>query len=159
MNKLIGLFITCLIVACSGPIQLPTSTLIQTNTQIETPTNEFCNAIETKDSYNKALVFVQEYYDQVQVTATAPKTAIAEQISVLQNIRKNVEDSSNNQCTGKLYSALINAMNNSIDGFLASESDQPKSVQESFFDKGTEFIRQVNIEVAGLADCLPTCKR
>jgi hypothetical protein len=144
MHKLIGFFITCLIVGCAGPTPMPT--------------NEFCNVTETKDSYQKALVFAQEYYDQVQVTASTPKAAMAEEISVLQTVRKNVEDARINQCTAQLYSALINAMNNSIDGFLASVSDQPKSVQDAFFDKGTEFIRQINIEIAKLADCLPNCR-
>ena len=148
MKRLTILLIAFLLVSCSIPTPM----------QIAASAEEFCDDNEIYDFYDPFLVLLQEYYDQTPVTAAAPKISMADQIGRLQEIRRNVEGLSTNQCTIKLQSALINAMNNSINGFLALLSGEPDSVQETFFSEGTRFIRQVNVELARLADCLPNCK-
>ena len=101
---------------------------------------------------------LQQYYDQVMATRSAPKTSMAEEIDRMKEIRTNVESLNTNPCTIKLSFALVNAMNSSIGGFLALLSGKPESQQEIFFDEGTKFIRQVNLELSRLADCKENCK-
>ena len=101
---------------------------------------------------------LQQYYDQVLAVRSASKESMAEEIDRLKEIRTNVEGLNTNPCTIKLSFALVNAMNNSIEGFRALLSGKPESAQEIFFDKGTQFIREVNLELARLADCNLNCE-
>jgi hypothetical protein len=154
MNRLALFLIAFLLVSCSSSTSIPTSTALP----IKTPTIQFCDANEINNFREQFMPLLQQYYDQVQATSAAPRTSVADEIERLKEVRIKVEGLISNLCTLKLRSALINAMNGSIDGFLAMSSGKPKSVQDSFFDKGTQFIREVNLELAHLADCNSNCE-
>jgi hypothetical protein len=154
ISLIIILILVSVLAGCSPIVPAPTNTPIPTTTPIE----KYCDDNEINNFRNQFMPLLQNYYDQVLATVTAPKNLMVDEIDRLREIKINVENLIANPCTVRMQTALINALNSSIEGFLALLSGKSESVQESFFSKGTEFIRQINLELARLAECLPNCK-
>lgn len=152
MKNLLILIIACLLISCSNQTTTPKAVLSAT------PGDEFCDAVEIEEFRTQALILLQQYYDQVLVTRSTPTNSMSDQIAVLQEIKADVESLIANPCTAELQSALMHAIDSSINGFSALLAGEAKSVQQAFFDEGTQFIREVNLELVRLADCLPECK-
>lgn len=100
---------------------------------------------------------LQKSYDQSPKIQTSTESAFKVEIENLKTIGKEVESLIANPCTKILKAALIDAIDNSVEGFLASKSGKAKAVQESFFEQATQLIRTINLELARLADCGSTC--
>jgi hypothetical protein len=90
-------------------------------------------------------------------TSSAQKAAITGQVELLEKVKSDIENLYTNPCTVKLRTTLSNAVQDSIQGFLAILNSQSESVQDSFFEKATQAIREMNVELARLADCGNSC--
>jgi hypothetical protein len=153
MRRLVALFLIAIfLVSCSSPISASVFVTVPTNNL-----SEFCPLYEIDTFRGQFMPLLQNYYDQVQAISSATKESMANELEKLKDIGKKVGNLSTNACTSKPQSSLVNAINSSLDGFQAILSGQSKSIQVSFFDEGTQFIRDINLEVARLAACGTNC--
>jgi hypothetical protein len=153
MKILTILIMGFLLASCSiTQVIMPTPTLFT-----PTSTNSFCDRKEIDDFRGQFMPLVQKYYDQVLATSSAKKAQMAGQIELLEKVKSDIEKIITNPCTVKLRTALMIAVQNSMEGFLALLNNQSESVQESFFEQATQAIREMNEQLARLADCGTVC--
>jgi hypothetical protein len=127
-------------------------------TSIATPTSEFCDPVEITQFREIFLPLVKIYYDQVLVTESAEKSSVQAEMATLESIKGEVTNLAANACTRNLKTALIGAVESSVALFRSEFAGQPESTRQAYFETGTSFIREINLELAKLADCMPSCK-
>jgi hypothetical protein len=108
--------------------------------------------LEHSVSYGKQIkAIAQEWDDANTLASQTPRAALAQQIANLQAIRRKAQDLTPLDCTKAAHFALTNAMDETIQGYLAFLGQKPDDEVNRHFNNAKGFMTSYSTEILKLA--------
>lgn len=92
----------------------------------------------------------QEWDDAFKLANSTPRATLPAQIGNLQAIRRKVQDVQMPECAALVKQRLIDAMDNSINGFIAFLGQKPDTEVKQFFDQANKSMEDFGKEIQAL---------
>jgi hypothetical protein len=113
-----------------------------------------CGTLTINDNLAKASKILTEWDDQNSVASQTPRIALANQISELQRIRREMVDFETPVCLGNWKFQVTSYMDDAIKGYLAFMGNE---LSDTYFTNAKEHINNATSEVDLVKQCAPIC--
>lgn len=95
-----------------------------------------------------------EWDDAYKLASQTPRASLSGQIASLQAIRRKAQDLAMPECASSAKTALVDSMDNSINGFIAFLGQKPESEVNALFTRANERMKAFG-EAAGRLAATP----
>ena len=138
MKYLVGLLAVVVLVGCGGsPAALA-------------PTNVPSCKEQAAVLVSQIQPLAREWDDANTLASSTPRSSLSAQIDKLQAMRRKAQDLEAPQCAFLVRQRLIDAMDNTINGYLAFLSQKPESEVNKYFDQAKQSMDGFGKEIAAL---------
>lgn len=98
-------------------------------------------AEQSKEGLAQLQGIAREWDDAYKLASQTPRAALSGQIASLQSIRRKAQDLALPDCASLAKTALVDSMDNSINGFIAFLGQKPETEVQALFKKANESMQ------------------
>jgi len=109
-----------------------------------------CSREEARGAVDALQPLLDEYMDHFERASSTGRIALAPVIGDIQETRREVRGLEVPDCAAEVRDAIADAIDASIDGFLAFQSDESESTIERHFDRAGDLLEQVTDDLTDL---------
>lgn len=98
-------------------------------------------AEQSKEGLSQLQGIAREWDDAYKLASQTPRASLSGQIAALQTIKRKAQDLALPDCASLAKTALVDSMDNSINGFIAFLGQKPESEVQALFKKANESMQ------------------